>query len=106
MSVFSARPATSIVPSITLKILTALPSTECNGVRPGVEGEFHRHAENDMTAASAGLIDPDRRAAVHAGQTRKRKAISSTAAWKVEGHNKRGTHLTVVFLQAESPFAK
>ena len=71
MSVFSVEPATSIALSITLRILTTLPSTERNGVRTAIEVEFHRDAENDVTAASARLIEPDRRAAIHAGRTGK-----------------------------------
>ena len=44
--------------------LTRLAGAEGDVVRARVEVQLHRDADDDMTAAGAGLVDPDGRAAV------------------------------------------
>ena len=83
MSVFSVEPATSIALSITLRILTTLPSTERNGVRARVQGKFHWDAEDNMAATSIWLVHPDGRTAVHTAQIRKEQDTQSY--YKAEG---------------------
>ena len=78
-------------------MLTGASRAECDRVTAGPQGQLHGNTDDDVSAAGVGLVNNDARSAVHTN--RNVRLIAQVPRVTAQ------THLTVVFLQEESPLA-